>query len=187
MGEELGFRFGGQVSKLVVFQISPGIFDRIQLRRVGRQLIEVEAGVFFRPALNLLSPVGAQAIPNHKYMPAGKIELELLQERHALGAANIFPWVKPKDQPRSPAPGSGGNGANGRNFLMGTRFCFENWGFPAGGPRSLYDWRELQCRLVGENNNRVQSASFFLICESSFLTQWRIRRSSRSMARVSGR
>lgn len=50
VNEELRLGLRSQVPKFVVFQVSPRVLDRVQLRRIGRKLEEVNPAVPAFPA-----------------------------------------------------------------------------------------------------------------------------------------
>lgn len=78
---------------MMVLEMAPGIFDGVELRRVGRKLEEMDSRVLFLPPENLLSPMGAQPIPDHEDVAPLEVELELLQEGHAFDAAYVLAWM----------------------------------------------------------------------------------------------
>jgi hypothetical protein len=139
------------------------------------------------PAENFPAPVSPQAIPYYKNLTSRVIELQLFQERHAFCAADILPGVEPEEKSRLVAVGPSGNAADGGNFLVGSSLGLENRRFSARCPGPPHHGRELKRRLVGENQDGLQSFGFFLILGNSFFTQCRIRLSSRSIACFSGR
>jgi hypothetical protein len=59
------------------------------------------------PALDLLSPVGAESIPDHNDVAPREIELELLKEGYAFSGTHILSRVKSEEQLR-PSSGRGG-------------------------------------------------------------------------------
>lgn len=128
----------------MVFQVPPGILDGIELRGVGRELEEMDSGVLFFPAENLLSPMSAKAIPDHKDLAPGKVELELLQESHAFDAAHVLTWVKPEEEASTAARCRRCDSADRGDFLMRARLSLEDRSFSAGRPRPSHHRGELE-------------------------------------------
>ena len=131
--------------------------------------------------------MGTEPIPDYEDMTARKVELELLEEGYAFSAADVLAWVQSEEEARFAAPGGCGDAADRGDFLVRPRFRLQNRRFSAWGPSSPYYGGELKRRFVGENDDGVQLAGFFLMSGNSFLTQWRMRLSSRSIACFSGR
>lgn len=53
--------------------------------------------MFGLPAENFPAPMSPEAIPDYENVAPREVELELLQEGDALGAADVFPGVQPEE------------------------------------------------------------------------------------------
>ena len=73
------------------FDVPPGVFDRIELRRVRRQLEKLDFWIFLDPSTHFLTPMSTEAVPNHQDVLAGIVQLQLLQESDTLNGADILP------------------------------------------------------------------------------------------------
>jgi len=63
---QLGEILRAEIGQLVLLAVTPNVFDRVQFRRVGRQVFEMDLAVEIPHELaHCLTPVHRQPIPNH--------------------------------------------------------------------------------------------------------------------------
>ena len=74
----------------MIFEVAPGIFDRIQFGSVGWQLIQMDPRILLIPTLDLLPPVSAESVPDQNDVASWKVQLELLKKSHAFGATYVL-------------------------------------------------------------------------------------------------
>src|SRR5215469_4099620 len=170
---------GAEIRHGVMFEIPPDVFNRVELRSIGRQIFQGDASV---EALEVLlhqpRAVRLQPIPNDEQLLADR-RREGLQELHhlwALDRAGEESKVKP------PEAHSGDH----RQLLPGEAVlqdrCLTPWG---PGTRAAGSFG--QTRLVDEDDYSALPRSDFFTAGHRFCFQVRIAASSRCRARPVGR
>ena len=167
--------------------VSPSVLNRIEFWRVRRKFEQFEPTMFGGPLLDFYRPVRSETIPNDKDFAPWKVQCQLFEKRNTLGCANVLPWMESKQEFRALTRRAGCNCSHCGNFLMGASLRLQNRRLAFWRPASTNNRTQLQGGFVGKHQNGVQFSGFFLMRGNSFFTQSWIRRSSRSIARLSGR
>ncbi len=113
---QLGERVTADIPQLHVLEVLPKVFIRVQLRRVGRQRLQVQATG--RPArqevLHDLGAVDGRAVPDHQ-QPPGHMTEQVLEEPDYIGAAQRAVAHLQEEL------AGGRNGADGREMVARQR------------------------------------------------------------------
>lgn len=187
VGEEFRFRLRSKIGELMIFDVTPDVFDRIQFWSVRRQLECLKFPMSLEPSVNFLRPVRAQPIPDHEDVTMRKIEFKLFEKGYALGGSDIFHRMESEDEPLFSSLGRRRETSDGRNLSVRSSFGSEHRSFAFRRPRAFDERREKESCFVDENYDGIEFAGFFLMRGKSFLTHSRMRLSSRSSARFVGR
>jgi len=91
---ELGWR---QVGHGACLEVGPSVFDRIEIRSIGRQERAARSQRLTENSGYLGATVSLEAVPDH-HCTAGKMASQNLKERHYFGNADITIWMQPKEE-----------------------------------------------------------------------------------------
>lgn len=108
---------GTQVGQIAPFHVAPDLLDGIEIRRVGRQALDVEPRALAgHVALHASASVGGQPVPEENDGSAAEVPLEGPQERDQ-PAIGVGAWARLEEEPAAPAIPSEGQGDGDREAL----------------------------------------------------------------------
>lgn len=177
--------FGCEIHQGIHFEVGPGCFDRVQLRRVRWKEFHVKVARSVEHAHHGPAAMHVEPIPHQDHRSldlASEISHELC-EPLAIDVA-----FGPDGEMERDATSSWRHRqcANDRRLLSVASRLRKDWRLPTRRPGSAHERCEEQPALIEKDNVRVQPLRFFLMRGQSTLTQRRIAASSRSRAWRSG-
>jgi len=158
----------------MMFPITPDVLDRIELRRVSRQVLKLDPAALVGDKLSHQSAaMGLRAIPDHQQL-ARQVAQQVPEEVHHLGGANSV-LVEPEIEV---PPGDAGR--DRKHFPV--EVILQHRSLSAWGP-GAHPMRPLaQPALVDEDDGTPLAEGFFLIRGQRTRFQYRMASSSRSSA-----
>ena len=174
-----------EIGQRLSLEVAPHIFDRIQLRGVGRE-IELLPIQHIEEDLGLKAAMDLGAIPDQEQRIT-KVASELLQEPPHRGGIEVRIDPQLKVQAQLAPVGADAKRGDSRDLLEVAGTMPEGWSLPARAPGASHHREQEQPALVDENQPSVQPPGFFLIRGHCSLTQRWMPSSSRSNARRVGR
>lgn len=178
-GAELGVIGGADVGQLVLLPVRPDVFDRIQFRRVGRQLGDLDSAALAAQVIaNQTAAVNSEPIPDHEQL-AGQAAAQLFQEIDQFGApdgAGVELEIKsPKGQPGH------------RRKLLPVEVVLQDRRLTARRPGAAAMRPLAQSAFVEKDDGTPLPPRFFFSAGQVVRFHALIRASSRSLARPTGR
>jgi hypothetical protein len=175
----------GEIRERFRLEVTPHVFDGIQLGRVGREM-----AVGRRDARNEISDVDRAvrigSIPHERHRRA-QMAIELFgKDEHGVRIE-----VRLDEQLKIQTDGAplwtDAQRGDHRDFPAVAADVPQDRGLSSGTPRAAHHGQQEQAAFIDEDQPRVQAVGFFLMRGQSCLTQRRIPSSSRSQARRMGR
>src|SRR3954466_12845445 len=142
----------GRIQEMSLY-VAMASFLRIQVRGVGRQLLDHDLGVFIPIGLHLGGAMGLQAIPDH-HQRAGQASLEMPQEDNDIGSVHRMIEVPLVDPP-------GQRQGNRRRYLTTLADSSQDRSPARGGPGGPRPAAEREARLIDEDDRRMLPPGFF--------------------------
>lgn len=141
-------------------QVTPKIFDRVELRRVGRQVFRRQPMLLLSdPPLDLCPTVSRQPVPQQNYLPTTDVSLERLQVRQHL---SLFHGSRFKTQTQPDPPGGrSGDQARHRRQTLPVERRHQDWRLTAWHPRSTDSGTFREAAFLQKNQQRPALPSFF--------------------------
>ena len=168
-----------QIGDLVFLEVSPEIFDRIELGSIGWQPLQPEAPVAAGEGLlDRFAAVDRGAIPDDKQF-AWDMAQQRLEELGGLGTADAA-FINPEVEPIQRQPG------DDRQLVPAERLVQQR-GLPTRRPGANPMRSGAQPAFVDEDDGAAFPPGFFLRRGHSTRFQWAICSSLRSIARRLGR
>src|SRR5579863_4818833 len=163
----------------MMLEVSPDVFDGVELGSVGRQILQSDAAVeSIQVLLDQPRTVRLQAIPDDQQLLADR-PLQGLEELHHLRALD-----RAGEETKVKAPGA--HPGDHRELLPGEA-VLQYRRLPSGGPGTCAAGSLGQTRFVDEDDYSPLPRCDFFIAGHLFSFQVRIAASSRSRARPVGR
>lgn len=123
---------GGKMGQRVLLEIRPHIFHRIEFGGVRWEVFQIKTEMGVEEEFDLPSQVGARAIPEDQQVSPQLAE-QLAEEVEGAIRIDVFVGMQPEVEVQSVAGGSGREGANTRDLLIGSAALVENGGVAARG------------------------------------------------------
>lgn len=183
-GEFLGIEYG-QVGERVHLEISPQIFDRIQLRRVRRQEDTTNMTMGEEKFAHHGGSVGLQTVP-HQHEGRSKLTIQLDEKRHGPLRIDIGIAMQAKIQLNMVTGRRNAQGTDDAHLLMRTGPLVEDWSMATRCPTAPHQGRHQQPRFVNKDQPGIQTRGVFFTPGQVLLTQFAIACSSRSTALRAG-
>lgn len=140
------------IGERIGLEISPEIFDWVELGRIGGQILQMRRAA--RNALvDELTQVRLEAIPD-QHDRAAQLALQVLEEIHHARGVDVGIGVQAEIERHAIAPGADAHGGDGRDFLMRSRALSEHRGVSAQAPGATHQRRHQQAGFVEENQCR---------------------------------
>src|SRR5208283_4156172 len=167
-----------QVGNLVLLQVRPDRFDRVELGRVGRQVSKREASLLsFEPRAYLSALVDSGAIPNHQQLFAD------LLVQGAKELDDLFALDRTIEEAEVKAPPT--QAGDGRHLLPGETLL-NNRRLAAWRPGARYGALFRETRLVDEDDRSSLGFGLFFSAGQVLRFQRSMASSLRCVARFSG-
>lgn len=164
-------------------RMTPDAFVRVQLGRVAREVLDVQARAARDQLANLATAVNLGVVEQHDDVPA-EMAQEVSEELADLELTDVVE-VQAIVEPQVVAPGADRDGRNRRD-LLAARAMSKHWRPPARGPRLDHRRNDQEARFVAEDEVGTQPCGVFFTWSHCRRVQRAIARSSRSRARRSG-
>ena len=119
----------------VIFEVTPDVFHRVELRCVWRQPLDREPRIDRPPVLQLLAAMSIESIPYQNDVPA-KMTEQIAQEGNDLGRADVLVRMPMQEQPQSDAVWARGSAPRWSKPFCGSAYDDEGWGFGLSEPTS---------------------------------------------------
>lgn len=176
---------GSVVRQGVELHMAPDRFDRVEFRRVSREILAVQPRMAPKEAFHRRGFVDVEIVPDEDDVSTEMAEEVPQEEDHPFGVdIQIGGQGKVKSDPVT--PGRDRDDCDDRYLLPVASSLVEDWRLSARCPGSTDQRRQKQPAFVEENEVGVQPPGVFFIRGQSFLTHRRMASSSRSRARRSG-
>jgi hypothetical protein len=175
----------GQVGQRVGLQIAPQILDRVEFRRVGRE-IKLAPTHYIDENRRFQTPMDLGPVPQQQQRVV-KVVGKLLQKPQYRLGVEILVDQQLKVQPHLTPVGAQTQGGDRGDLLEVAPDMAQHWSLSAPTPGTAHHRQQEQPALVEENQPPLQVPGFFLIPGHSCLIQRWMRCSSRSNARRVGR
>ena len=174
-----------RIGQGIVLEVSPEVFDRIELGCIGRQVFGSDMGLGREEHLDNAGAVRLQPIPDQD---PGRAELtvELAEERADGDGVEIGMWMESEIKLHSIARGRHTEGGNDRDLLVRPSPLLEDGRDAARMPGPSYQRRHQKARLVDEDEIGAQARGVFFTRGQSVLAHCLMAASSRSTARRVG-
>ena len=169
----------------IALEVSPQVFDRIQLRRVGRKEYAAYVPMRFQKITHDNRSMGLQAVPDH-HERRTELAIQLGEERHDASRVDIGVAVQTKVQPNPIAFGCDTQRTNHTDFAMRASALTNDGRLPARCPTTPNQRGHQKRRFVDENQPGSQARGVFFTRGHSDFTQVAMAVSSRSSARRVG-
>jgi hypothetical protein len=153
-----------QVGQIASFDVAPELLHGIEVRRIGRQALDVEprslpGQIGSHPS----APVSGQAIPQQDDGSAAEVPLQGAQEPDQ-ALRGVGPGPRLKEQPAAPAvPAEGQRGGHRQPFPEGARMP-QDGRVPARRPRPADDGVMGEATFVLEDEPRAAAPGVFFTC-----------------------
>ena len=179
---DIGYR---KIRKGVRLEVSPQVFDRVQLRRVGRKEDAAHMRMGDQEIAHDNGAMGLQIVPDHH---EGRTELaiQLREERRGAPCVDIGVAVQAEVQAHPVPLGCDAQRTDHADFAMRASALANNGRFPARRPATPDQRRHQKRGFVDEDQPGFQARGVFFTRGQSDLTQVAIAVSSRSRARRAG-
>ncbi len=162
-----------------MFPIAPDVLDRIEFRRIGRQVIERQATLLARDEFpDQPTAMNLGAISDHQQL-ARQVAQQSTEKVHRLGGAD---GVRVEPEIESPPSDAGGS----REHLP-VEMILQHRSLSARRPSPHPMGPFAQPAFVDKDDGAPLAERFFLSCGQRYRFQYRIASSSRSTARPLGR
>ena len=174
-----------EVCQGVHFEIAQDVFDGIELRRVGREKMRMQARVALKKLARDLRAMGLKTVPNQDDGP-GKLLEEHAKKIDDSARIDVGVGVKPEIQVEIVPRGRYAKCRNHGHFLVRARTLIEQPRLGSWAPRAANQRLHQHVIFVDKDEPRLQARGFFLMRGHSVLTQPWMKSSLRSTARRAG-
>ena len=164
---ELSWR---QVGHGACLEVGPSVFDRIEIRSIGRQERAARSQRLTENPGYLGTAVSLEAVPDH-HRTAGKMASQNLEERHYFRDADSTIWMQAEEKRQLVAARWNAQCSDGRDLLMRASPLKQHWRLALGRPAAANQWRHQEATLVNKDQGSLQSPGFFLMRGHSCLIQ----------------
>src|SRR6185437_12636202 len=170
---------GAEVRHGMVFEISPDVFNRVELGSIGGQILQGDLSIqTFQVLLHESRTVRLKPIPDYEQLFADR-RCECLQELHDL-------WTLDRAGEESKVEAPEAHSSNHRQLLPG-KAVLQDWCLAPWGPGARAAGSFGQTRLVDEDDYSALPRSDFFMAGHLFCFHVRIAASSRWRASPAGR
>lgn len=174
-----------RVGQRVLLEISPNVFDWIELGRIRREVLRSDMGLGTEERLDDAGAVRLEPIPDQD-PGRGQLPVELPKEAADTEGIDVGVRMESKVQLHPIARRRHRQRRDGRDLLMRARSLLEHRRDPARMPGAPHQGRHHEARLVDEDQMGSQARGVFFTRGQSVLTHCLIAASSRSIARRVG-
>lgn len=136
-----------EIGQRVEFEISPGTFRRVQLRRMGRKELRMKARMSSRISFHPGGQVRTEVIPQQDNPPL-ELPGELVEECGDPFGADILVGVRPKVEADTVALRRNGQRADDGDFLVGVGALAKDGRLTARSPASPHERGHKHARFV---------------------------------------
>ena len=174
-----------KVRQGIRLEVSPKIFNRVQLRRVGRKEDAAHMRMLGREITHGNRSMRLQAVPDHRERRT-ELAIQPAEERHGAPRVDIGVAVRTEVQAHPVPLGRDAQRADHADFAMRAGALANDGRFPARRPATTDQRGHQQRGLVDENQPGFQARGVFFTPGHLDLTQAAMAVSSRSRARRAG-
>lgn len=172
---------GGEVGEAAVFEIGPELLDGVELGGVGWEPFDVPVGSGREPPADLAVPVGPSKIPQQDHR-APEVPVEVAEEAEDVRSPDVFPGMQGQIEGDA-APARGDHeGPHAGDFFVGPRAERQPRGASPEAPGAAEDRGHQKARFIQADQSGVEAGEFFFTRGQVWRSQWRMRRSFRSLA-----
>ena len=183
-GEYADFR-AGQIGERVALEIAPSVFNRVQLRSIGRE-VNLPPLPYLNKDRDAEVTMDSGTIPDQQQRIV-KVAGELAEKSQHRHRVKVFIDQQLKIQTHIATVRTDAQGGDGGDLLAVAAHVSEHWGLSAPAPGAPHHRQQEQPAFIQENQPSLQAPGFFLIRGHSCLIQRWMPSSSRSRARRVGR
>ncbi len=128
-GAELREILGTEIRHLVLFPVRPEVFDRVELRSIGREEFKLNLAVLgVNPCAHQTAGMDLQTIPDYEQLAADQVPPQVSEEVEDLGGTDAALDQLEVDVPE-------GDTSDGRELVPGET-VLQDWGVTSGRPGS---------------------------------------------------
>ena len=183
-GEYADFR-AGQIGERVALEIARYVFNRVQLRSIGRE-VNLPPLPYLNKDLDAEVTMDSGTIPDQQQRIV-KVAGELAEKSQHRHRVKVFIDQQLKIQTHIATVRTDAQGGDSGDLLAIATNVSEHWGLSAPAPGAPHHRQQEQPAFIQENQPSLQAPGFFLIRGHSCLIQRWMPSSSRSKARQVGR